>query len=281
MSEYQALPDLDANANAIAIEHIKLENEGFERDTSVTEPQEPTLSTVSDINASTVQCRLPESLGTRARLHPLDQGCSRCRRLSRRRRETLADWPLGRRNRALAELRCSCFGPALQGWIACPQCGEKLEFQMDGRAMPSAQEGSTERVTVNGRTYRLPTARDLARAAQEPDPQNSALKLLQICSLDGDAAAGWSAEDVEAAEQSLAQADPMAETRLAMECPKCGKQWDETLDLASFVWAEIEARAKRLLVEIHSLASAYGWTEPEILSLSEARRACYLELVQQ
>ena len=46
VSEYQALPDLDANANAIAIEHLKLENEGFERDTSVTDPQEPTLSTV-------------------------------------------------------------------------------------------------------------------------------------------------------------------------------------------------------------------------------------------
>lgn len=47
VSEYQALPDLDANANAIAIEHIKLENEGWERDTSVTEPQEPTLSSAS------------------------------------------------------------------------------------------------------------------------------------------------------------------------------------------------------------------------------------------
>jgi phage tail-like protein len=47
VSEYQALPDLDANANAVAIQHIKLENEGFEQDTSVTEPKEPTLSTVS------------------------------------------------------------------------------------------------------------------------------------------------------------------------------------------------------------------------------------------
>jgi len=47
VSEYQALPDLDANANAIAIEHIKIEHEGFERDMSVTEPQEPTLSAAS------------------------------------------------------------------------------------------------------------------------------------------------------------------------------------------------------------------------------------------
>jgi phage tail-like protein len=41
VSEYQALPELDANAHAVAIQHIKLENEGWERDTSVTEPTEP------------------------------------------------------------------------------------------------------------------------------------------------------------------------------------------------------------------------------------------------
>jgi phage tail-like protein len=40
VSEYQALPDLDANGNAVAIEMIRLENEGWERDTSVTEPAE-------------------------------------------------------------------------------------------------------------------------------------------------------------------------------------------------------------------------------------------------
>jgi phage tail-like protein len=40
VSEFQALPDLDAGANAVAIEHIKLENEGWERDASLTEPTE-------------------------------------------------------------------------------------------------------------------------------------------------------------------------------------------------------------------------------------------------
>jgi phage tail-like protein len=43
-SEYQALPELDANANAVAIQHLKLECEGWERDLSVTEPTEPTLT---------------------------------------------------------------------------------------------------------------------------------------------------------------------------------------------------------------------------------------------
>jgi phage tail-like protein len=40
-SEFQALPDLDANANAVAIQTLKLENEGWERDYEVTEPSEP------------------------------------------------------------------------------------------------------------------------------------------------------------------------------------------------------------------------------------------------
>ena len=44
VSEFQALPDLDANANAIAIQHIKLENEGWERDYDVVEPKEPQFS---------------------------------------------------------------------------------------------------------------------------------------------------------------------------------------------------------------------------------------------
>jgi phage tail-like protein len=41
VSEYSALPELDASANAVAIQSIKLENEGWERDTEVAEPEEP------------------------------------------------------------------------------------------------------------------------------------------------------------------------------------------------------------------------------------------------
>ena len=44
VSEFQAMPDLDANANAVAIQSIKLENEGWERDYSISEPAEPTFT---------------------------------------------------------------------------------------------------------------------------------------------------------------------------------------------------------------------------------------------
>jgi phage tail-like protein len=44
VSEFQSLPDLDANANAVAIQHLKLENEGWERDDAVVEPSEPSFT---------------------------------------------------------------------------------------------------------------------------------------------------------------------------------------------------------------------------------------------
>src|SRR5215831_2137185 len=44
VSEFQAVPDLDANANAVAIQHIKLENEGWQRDFNVSEPKEPSFT---------------------------------------------------------------------------------------------------------------------------------------------------------------------------------------------------------------------------------------------
>lgn len=43
VSEYQSLPELDANANAVAIQTLKLEHEGWERDYDVTEPTEPSF----------------------------------------------------------------------------------------------------------------------------------------------------------------------------------------------------------------------------------------------
>ena len=61
-----------------------------------------------------------------SRLHPVDQGLlALSAALPGHTCDTLADWPLGRRNQALAELRCSCFGPALQGWVACPAMRRK------------------------------------------------------------------------------------------------------------------------------------------------------------
>ena len=105
-------------------------------------------------------------------------------------------------------------------------------------------------------------------------------RLLERCRISNDLGGEWSEDEVQAAGELLSAADPLAETNLALDCPSCGHQWNDVLDIGSFVWAEIEARARRLMSEVHALATAYGWSERETLSLSPARRAGYLRMVQ-
>lgn len=213
------------------------------------------------------------------RLHPLDRGLLTLgAALPDDSYESIADWPLGRRNQALAELRSSCFGSRLEAQTACPKCGEKLEFQMDPCACLAGPAGSPATVVIRNHSFRLPTSRDLARAAEEPDARSAAIHVLEACRLDG-APLTWSDPEIEEAGERLAFADPYAEIRVSLKCPTCTNDWEDTLDINAFLWAEIASRAKCLLMDIHALAGAYGWSEEKILSLSEQRRAFYLEAV--
>jgi hypothetical protein len=224
-------------------------------------------------------------------LHPLDQGLLAVHAaFPETHRESVADWPIGRRNRALAELRSVCFGRWLRGWTACDQCGDKLEFEVDGNALAGSHTPDNDQtIHLKGRDFRLPTSRDLAWIAGEHDPSLAAIRLLEQCVVSdssGDAVdhksalSEWTEEELEIIGEHMAEADPLAEIMLHFDCPVCGHAFDLGLDLATFLWSEMEGRAKRLMLDVHTLASAYGWSEPEILSLSPARRDFYLEMVR-
>ena len=217
-------------------------------------------------------------------LHPLDQALLTLgAALPDTPQESLADWSLGRRNRALFELHRYCFGSRLPAWAACARCQEKMEFAVDSREL-IAQAGDPEQpatVAFRGESYRLPSSRDLAFAlADAVDPQTAAVRLLESCRLTQRAAGALSVEDIDEIGELMAAADPTAETRIALRCPACGHEQDEVLDIATFLWAKIAALAKRRLREVHTLASAYGWTEAQVLALSAARRKLYIEMVQ-
>ena len=77
----------------------------------------------------------------------------------------------------------------------------------------------------------------------------------------------------------MADADPQADVRLALDCPACGHKFLAAFDVVAYFWSEINAWAYRLLGEVHTLASAYGWREDDILALSPWRRHVYLEMV--
>lgn len=219
-----------------------------------------------------------------ADLHPLDQALLALgTALPDTPQDTLANWPLGRRNRALFELHRCCFGSRLAAWGACTRCQEKMEFTVDScELMAQAKDPEREAtVAFRSESYRLPTSRDLAFALTDAaDAKTAAARLLENCRLMPRASGRWSLEEIDEIGELMAAADPAAETRIALRCPACGHEQDEVLDIATFLWTKIAALAKRLLREVHTLASAYGWTEAQVLALSAARRKLYIEMVR-
>src|SRR6266446_7167904 len=205
------------------------------------------------------------------RLHPLDQALLAIQAaFPETRKESVVDWPLGRRNRALAELRCACFGRWIRGWSACEACGEKVEFTLDGAAIgDNATPSSDATVQVGERSFRLPSSRDLAQLTTEADPTRAAVRLLELCSVStvGSKAAQveqvpWlpSEEELELVGEKISEADPLGEILLHFDCPVCGHSFDQALDLSLFLWSEIEGRAKKLLLDVYTLALCFGWS---------------------
>jgi hypothetical protein len=78
----------------------------------------------------------------------------------------------------------------------------------------------------------------------------------------------------------MAAVDPQAELRVQLQCPDCETGWTTDVDPAAFVWRELEEHAQAALLEVASLAAAFGWSEAEVLAMSRERRRAYLELVE-
>ncbi|HEU0300953.1 MAG TPA: hypothetical protein VFR37_15935 [Longimicrobium sp.] len=218
-------------------------------------------------------------------LHPLDRALTLAgAALPAAPPGALADLSVGERDAALLALFCAAFGPRLRGYADCPRCGERLEFDLDGRGLlvqqPPAQPAPRTVLLASGAAFRLPTSRDLAAVLDAPDPDAAARRLAALCRVEGEEAAPADLDDGVLAELEarLAEADPQADVELAFDCGGCGRPWRAPFDAAAWVWEEVEARATRLLGEVHVLARAYGWAERDILALGDARRAAYLEL---
>lgn len=204
--------------------------------------------------------------------------------------ETLARLSIGRRDRALIELRASVFGARLTSLAACPACGERMEMEMEvGDLLVEQQDEQPASLALRAGDYdvcfRLPNSNDLADLMAYEDATGAARALFARCVISarsGDEevpAAQLPSEVLEAVGERMGEADPQGDMRLALNCLACGHAWQESFDIGQFLWGELNAWAARTLGEVHRLAQAYGWREADILSMSPQRRRMYLEMV--
>lgn len=185
--------------------------------------------------------------------------------------------PLGERERRLLRARVALFGPTLQATADCPHCGNCLAFELPLQELAGqlvvAEAGTVVRCA--GGDFRVPTSADLAQALGHAEPRRALAEALCVVPrgpLDNAAVAE--------AEAALAAADPAAQIDIALQCDACGQAFDAPFDAAECLWAELQRAARGTLDEVHQLASAYGWSEAEVLAVPPARRRHYLQRVQ-
>lgn len=205
--------------------------------------------------------------------------------------DELASWSLGRRDALLLDLRERIFGPDLVSVASCSGCGERLETAFraaDLRAAPPVEGGGPFELITDGWTvrFRLPNSLDSAALAASPTDGDAGRALLLgrcVLAAEQGGRAATAAELPEGVVGALAgrmeQLDPQADVRIALGCPACGHRSESVFDILPFFWAELAAWAERVLYEVHVLASAYGWREPDVLALGPRRREIYLRMV--
>ncbi len=187
--------------------------------------------------------------------------------------DSAADWPVDERDLALVEARCDTFGPTVEFFVPCPECSEPLETEFDlRRLLAEAREAAPPLMASPGGDYALrsPTSREVARAALAADPAGLILACLAGPGEPGEV------PDMARVEASLEQAFPLLNVAIDFTCPACGADFSRRFDPAAYLWADIERLSETLLADVHRLASAYGWSERDILGMSRRRRETYL-----
>lgn len=207
--------------------------------------------------------------------------------------EALWRLSLGQRNTQLLRMRQRLFGPKLDAFAKCPHCEEALELTLNANALgladPGAEPPAGFELESDGYAlrFRLLNSSDLMAAAAAASVGEARAMLVERCLLEARhddhaiATSALPAAVIECLADRLSECDPQAETLIDLVCPACERGWQILFDIPSFLYTEIDAQARRLLREVHTLARAYAWREPDILAMSARRRQDYLELLAQ
>ena len=197
----------------------------------------------------------------------------------------LAALSIGARDARVLSVREQVFGRTFASLSTCPECGETVEqtFSVEEVRMPSvAASPHLMSEEVDGRIvrFKLPDSDDLSALAGCDTVAAARALLVARCVVDqpGGNVAPFRLADaaIQAIAERMARADPQADIQFAISCPSCCGTWEETFDIVSFFWSELTAWSVRILDQVHRLASAYGWSEADILAVTPSRREMYL-----
>lgn len=190
--------------------------------------------------------------------------------------QALRDLPVSDIDRLLARVYRSLYGDSAECRVACSACGEAYEFTLSLQALTASQDAQRPGPPdadgcwrlADGRRVRAPRPADL-EAAQGTDA------LLAQLVVQGDPA-----DDPEQAIGFLERAAPVLSLDLDAPCPHCGSAETARFDLSRYMIQRLAGERPFLLREAHLIASRYGWSHAEIMSLPRDDRRAYAGLIE-
>jgi len=196
---------------------------------------------------------------------------------------------VGAANASLLRFYSELFGAELPCRAECPRCGLALEFELrvetllargagEARELPALCSGDW-RVS-----FRPPREDDMDIALAVPDASAARDALFARCVTgcwyrgEANPLSSAPADVVERVNERMEECDPLALLEFDLCCPDCGSAWSSHLDVAAFLWANLDAWARRLLGEVDVIARVYGWDERTITTMSSTKRRLYVDM---
>jgi hypothetical protein len=209
--------------------------------------------------------------------------------------EHLGAWTLDRRLRGLLMVVRETQGDRMIWKVDCanPDCARDMELELSVARLLDTPEPA-ERFCWSANPdcmleLRLPTGRDqtiwrdaaAVGAAAGDEDKGVALRLATslVASVNGQTpASDWSVPDewLPELDAAFGERDALASLQLQAACPWCGSVNTLEPDLEALTLSLLATERKRVLEEIHQLASAYHWTEDQVLAVPRSRRSYYL-----
>jgi len=202
---------------------------------------------------------------------------------------------VGDREALLLHLRHLTLGERISCLLACPQCGKKMDLDLQIQELllpPYAHAGRLHETEISDgdKCYRVvfrpPSGEDqeaaVGLAAQSVD---SAAELLlrrcieQVTAADGETVSDLPEAILQELPKKMAELDPQAEMLLDLTCPECNAGFIVPFDAGDYVCRELAVQEREFYREVHALSFHYHWNEDAILGLSRRKRQIYLDLL--
>jgi len=193
-------------------------------------------------------------------------------------RDDLLDLPVGTRDRLIMAVRARLVAAPLRAEPKCADCGGRFELTLmpedlglgsdAGPTDPGARAVRIEGQEVMLRPVRLS---DLL-AVENMSDISQAVRLLAERACDGD----LSGIPLKALETTLEELDPAADIWIKTHCPECGAAHNLSFDPVHYTAQELRQYAQQILRDVVDIARAFHWSEHDILTLPDSRRAYYV-----